>query len=226
MEDRIERLLGELDEREDAEWELQKRLTWAELTTRRDEFLLSVGRSAGMLLNLLIKESKSRHVLELGTSYGYSTVWLAEAARATGGTVISLELHPYKIERARTTLAQVGLAPIVTFRCGDARETIEALSGPFDFVLIDLWKHLYVDCFNLLLPKLSSGAFIAADNMLGPASARPDAEAYRRCVRNSGRFDSILLPIGKGIELSRHVRREPLASGGSTSEHIQSAIGS
>ena len=68
----------------------------ADFTKRSDEFLLAVGPATGQLMNLLIKEAKARTILELGTSHGYSTVWLAEAARATGGKVISVDVHAGK----------------------------------------------------------------------------------------------------------------------------------
>jgi predicted O-methyltransferase YrrM len=86
---------------------------------------------------------------------------------------------------------------------GNALETLKTLSGPIDFVLVDLWKDLYIPCFDLFLPKLAPGAMVLADNMIEPVMARADAEAYRAHVRASGRFDSVLLPVGSGIELSR-----------------------
>ena len=85
---------------------------------------------------------------------------------------------------------------------GSALETLPRLAGPFDFVLVDLWKDLYVKCLDLVYPKLSPGAFLAADNMIYPAEARAHAERYRLRIRQL-EFDSILLPVGSGIELSR-----------------------
>src|SRR5690606_30791706 len=105
-----------------------------------DDLLLPIGRSAGTVVNLLIKEAKARAILEVGTSYGYSTVWLAEAARETDGIVTTLELHPGKVEYARAQIARAGLADHVDFRLGDALETLERLTGPFELVLLDLWK--------------------------------------------------------------------------------------
>jgi predicted O-methyltransferase YrrM len=170
--------------------------------SRRDEFLLPIGPDTGRLLNILIKSAKARSILELGTSYGYSTVWLAEAARHTGGTVVSLELADYKASYARDALARAGLADRVAIRVGSALETLPQLSGPFDFVLVDLWKDLYVSCLDLLYPKLATGAFVAADNMIYPAEVRLDAASYQRRIRQLD-FDTILLPVGSGIELSR-----------------------
>jgi predicted O-methyltransferase YrrM len=170
---------------------------------RRDELLLPVGPDTGALLAALVKGAQARAILEIGTSYGYSTVWLAEAARATGGKVISLELHARKADYAKEQLAKAGLADYVEFRIGDALKTLEALPGPFEIVLLDLWKDLYVRCFDLFYPKLAPGAIVVADNMLFPETARQDANLYRARARAAAGISSVLLPIGHGIEVSR-----------------------
>jgi predicted O-methyltransferase YrrM len=203
MDPAVEALLAEYEAREATEREIQRSLTKEEILVQRENFLISVGRETGMLLNILAKAAQARTILELGTSYGYSTIWLAEAARATGGKVISLDKAPRKQADARLALARAGLADFVEFKAGDALEIIPAMDGPFDFVLVDLWKDLYVPCFDLFLPKLKPGAFIAADNMIMPEYWRTDAEAYRAHVCAQPKIESILLPIGSGVELSR-----------------------
>src|SRR5690348_7015878 len=134
-------------EREEALWDT---LGPEEAEQRIDEMLLPVGRATGSLLNLLAKEACARRILEVGSSFGYSTVWLAEAARTVGGKVTSLELRSAKTEYAAGQLARAGLADYVDFVVGDALESLATLSGPFDLVLIDLWKNLYVPVFGLL----------------------------------------------------------------------------
>ena len=156
--------------------------------------------------NILIKEAKAKTILEIGTSHGYSTVWLAEAARATGGKVLTLDLHAGKQEYARNALCKAGLADLVEFKLGDARESISTLSGPIDFVLLDLWKDLYIPCFDLFYPLLSRGAIVVADNMLFPEFSRADAELYRQHVRAKADLQSMLLPVGSRIEVSRCLR--------------------
>jgi len=188
-------------EREEALWDT---LGPEEAERRIDEMLLPVGRATGTLLNLLAREAGARRILEVGSSFGYSTVWLAEAARAVRGKVISLELKAAKTEYATAQLARAGLADFVEFRIGDALESLAALAGPFDLVLIDLWKNLYVPVFELLYPKLAPGALVIADNMIEPASARPHAQAYRHAVHVARDMSSVLLPVGNGIELSRY----------------------
>jgi predicted O-methyltransferase YrrM len=197
----IERVLADFERR--AEEEHRRTAAPGSPGTNLDDLLLSVGRDAGMLLYLLATGAQSRRILELGTSYGYSTVWLAAAARTTGGKVMSLELKDFKIEHARQALTRAGLSTRVEFYAGDCLDTLKALPGPFDFVLLDVWKDLYLPCFELVHPKLAPGGFIAADNMLLPESARPHADAYRQAVRAAGDLDSVLLDVGNGIEISR-----------------------
>jgi len=196
----IERVLAEFERRADEE---QRRTNFSTPGTNLDELLLSVGREAGMLLYLLATGAQSKRILELGTSYGYSTVWLAAAARTTGGKVLSCELRDFKIEHARQALTRAGLSSRVEFYAGDCLETLKSMPGPFDFVLLDVWKDLYLPCFELVHPKLAPGALIIADNMLFPEIVRPQAEAYRKRVREVGDLDSVLLEIGNGIEISR-----------------------
>lgn len=204
MDPKIEAVLGDYETRAAGEAQRMRNFKPDEMLQHVDEFLLPVGRATGTLLNVLIKEAKARHILEIGTSYGYSTVWLAEAAAETGGKVTTMELHPGKARYAQEQLARVGLAQYVDFHVGDALAILKALSGPHEFVLLDLPKELYVSCLDAFFPRLSAGALIAADNMLEPEFSRPAADAYRRHVRSKPDISSVLLTIGSGVELSRY----------------------
>jgi len=206
MDSAIEAVLREYDQRAAAEMKRMQELGPAGMAQHIDEFLLPVGPATGHLMNILIKEAKARTILEIGTSHGYSTVWLAEAARTTDGKVITLDVHAGKQEYARNALRKAGLADFVEFKLGDARESIAALPGPIDFALVDLWKDLYIPCFDLVYPKLGSGAMVVADNMVFPEFSRKDAADYRAHVRGKPDMQSVLLPVGSGIELSRCTR--------------------
>lgn len=197
MDAAIEAVLAAFDARSEREWSSPG------AAGGRDKMLLSVGRPGGMLLNLLVREARAQRILEIGTSYGYSAVWLAEAARAVGGRIISLDVAAYKQAEAARSLAEAGLDGLVEFRAGDALEIIPSLAGPFDFVFIDLWKDLYGPCLDLVYPKLAPGALVVADNMLRPADARADGLVYRRHVRDLPGMTSVLLPVGQGLEVSR-----------------------
>jgi predicted O-methyltransferase YrrM len=174
----------------------------AGVSRRRDEFLLAVGPEVAQLLHALIIGRGAKRILELGTSYGYSTAYLADAARQTGGRVYTMDLAANKQQYARTRLEEAGLAAQVEWLLGDATQMLQSLNGPFDFVLLDLWKNLYVPCLELFYGKLAPNAVIVADNMLFPEIVRADAEAYRAAVKAKGDLQSVLLPIGNGIELS------------------------
>jgi predicted O-methyltransferase YrrM len=196
-------VLREYDARMAREHALAGSLSRADFERRKNEFLLPVGAAAGQFLNMLIKIAKSQRIVEVGTSYGYSTVWLAEAARATGGRVVSLELSAAKVDYARTRLRAAGLEGWVDFRVGDALGSIAALREPVDFVLIDLWKDLYVPALEAIYPHLAHGALLAADNIIEPEMVRATAALYVAAVKRKPGMDSITVPIGNGIELSR-----------------------
>jgi predicted O-methyltransferase YrrM len=206
MDSRVETVLAEYDERAAREWALMRDMSLEETMQRVDEFLISIGPDTGMLLNVLIKGARSKTIVELGTSYGHSTVFLAEAARACDGRVVSIDVSAQKQRYAREQLAEAGLDPVVEFVTGDARDVLAAMPGPLDFVLIDLWKDLYIACFDLVYPKLAEGAFVAADNILFPDFSRAEMLAYRRHVHGQPGIESVLLPVGSGIELSRFAR--------------------
>ncbi|WP_305095811.1 O-methyltransferase [Croceibacterium aestuarii] len=174
----------------------------AEMFARRDEFLLPVGEEAAWLLHALIVARRPRRICELGTSYGYSTLFLAEAARQVGAQVVTMELADYKQAHARAQLERAGLAQYVDFRCGDALDLLARDDGPWDFALLDIWKDLYVPCFEALYPKLSEEAVVCTDNMIAPEGARPNARALRDAINAKGDLQTTLLPVGQGIELT------------------------
>lgn len=168
----------------------------------QDRRLRAVGPDTGRFINILAKSLKTPTILELGTSFGYSGIWLAEAARASGGKLISMELHAYKTEFAREMAEKAGLSEHIDFKIGDAVEMIKALPSGVDFVLVDLWKDLYIPCLEAFYPKLNPGAIIVADNMFMPGNE--DVKRYGEAVRAKPGITSVLLPVGSGIEVSRY----------------------
>jgi predicted O-methyltransferase YrrM len=204
----VERVLARLDERIARERELWNTQTRVNV----DDMMFAVGRDAGQLLNMLAKIGGAKRIVEAGSSVGYSTVWLADAAAATGGSVVSTEMLPSKHAQTRENLAEAELLGRVELHTGDAVATIRRLAAPVDFALVDLWKDLYVPVLQALGPILKPGAMVAADNMLYPESARPSIKKYRQYIARQPDFDSVLLPIANGIELTRKRADEgPLA---------------
>jgi predicted O-methyltransferase YrrM len=166
----------------------------------RDQVLLAVGPAAGELINILASSLKAPKILEIGTSFGYSGIWLAEAARKSGGHVTTLELVENKSKYAHEMAVKAGLADYIDFKNGDAIELINEMKGPFDFVLLDLWKDLYTPCLEAFYPKLNRGAIIVADNMIAPGG--PEVAKYGKAVRAKPKMTSVLVPVGQGLEIS------------------------
>lgn len=167
-----------------------------------DERMLAVGPEAALFLNALVHATGAKAVLEVGGSMGYSTIWLAEAAEANGGQVISLEALEHKVAAIRQRAQQAGLDRTVDVRQGDALRILAELPGPFDFVLIDAWKQDYPAYFDLIFPKLKPGGLILADNITFPSPAGEGIETYLEKARTNPAARSQLIPIGNGLEMT------------------------
>jgi predicted O-methyltransferase YrrM len=167
----------------------------------QDRRMRAVGPETGQLINIIARGLQAPNILELGTSFGYSGIWLAEAARASGGRLTTMELHDYKSAYAQEMAIKAGLAESIDFKVGDAVQMIGELPFGLDFVLVDLWKDLYVPCLEAFYPKLNPGAIIVADNMLRPGGE--DVKRYGKAIRAKPGITSVLLPVGTGLEISR-----------------------
>ena len=200
FDDEIKAVLDVYHARWDEEQQAMQREGPA-IFARRDQMLLPVGPQTGQLMHILATSLKSPNILEIGTSYGYSAIWLGEAARASGGRVTTLELHDYKSAYAREMATKAGVADYIDYKVGDAVALIQELPLRFDFILLDLWKDLYVPCLEAFYPKLNEGAIIVADNMIFPGG--DEVARYGRAVRAKPGMASVLLPVGAGIEVSR-----------------------
>lgn len=179
----------------------------ADMYVHRDELLLPVGEEVAQLCVDLVVGRRAQVLVELGTSYGFSTLYLAEAARRTGGMLHTYEIHPAKQEYAQRQIAAAGLSDHVKWMLGDAVALLASQPGPIDFVLLDLWKDLYIPCLDAFYPKLAANGVIVADNMLYPEYNRPEATAYRAAVRSRPDMEAVLLTIGQGIDLACRSRR-------------------
>lgn len=172
---------------------------------KASEAALEAGPETAGLLNLLVRATGAKRIVEVGTSLGYTALWLGEAARATGGTVIGTEKIDSKHAQARDYLARAGLGDVVEVRLGDAKEVVAGIDGPIDLAFVDAWKADYIDYFELLLPKLRVGGTVVADNITYPESARETMRAYQAHVAAKPNVRSHFLPIGNGLEMSVRV---------------------
>lgn len=126
---------------------------------------LPISQQQGEALRQLIVQHRCKNVLEFGTSFGISTIYLADAVRQTGGKVITTELLSSKATRAHENISKAGMSEYVDVRIGDAMETLKGYSEPIDFLFLDGWKDLYLPLFQMLESQFHSGTLIYADNM-------------------------------------------------------------
>ncbi|MEW5849285.1 MAG: class I SAM-dependent methyltransferase [Myxococcota bacterium] len=126
---------------------------------------IPVSREGGRFLYSATRAAGARTVVEFGTSFGISTIYLAAAVRDNGGgTVFTCEVEPSKCQAARENFKAAGVDDVVTLLEGDALTTLEQVPAPVDFVFLDGWKHLYVPVLELLKARLRAGAVVLADN--------------------------------------------------------------
>ena len=127
----------------------------------------NISHATGNFLNMLVKMVNAQNVVEVGTSNGYSGIWLAKALKETGGHLTTIEYYDKRQKLAIENFAKCGTLDIVRPLQGSACEIIEALSKDemFDFVLIDANKSEYVKYFELIKPHLNKNALIVADNI-------------------------------------------------------------
>jgi predicted O-methyltransferase YrrM len=167
-----------------------------------NQFALAAGPETASFLNLLIRAMGAKNIVEVGTSIGYTALWLGEAARATGGRVIGMEAIDTKHKQALDHLHRAGLSDVVKVRFGDAKKIVHELKGPIDLVFVDAWKDDYIAYFDALLPKLRVGGCIVADNITHPPTFREEMRRYQEHVRAQPNVRSSLLSIGNGEEMS------------------------
>ena len=167
--------------------------------TARPKRMLNITSDTGRLLWILVQAMRATRILEVGTSNAFSTIWLADAARATGGRVTTLELNPDKIALARANLATAKLAGLVDIIEGRAADTLAAIPGPFDFIFLDADRPNYLTYLELVVPKLRAGGMLIADNVTSHAHELQD---YLHRVKSHPRLFTVTVPLGNGEEVA------------------------
>jgi predicted O-methyltransferase YrrM len=190
MEASLRRLLTELEEagrRHDAQEQDHSRK------------MLNLEPETAQLLSILVRSSRRTRLLEIGTSNGYSTIWLAWATRPLGGHVTSIEREAHKLALADGNLRQAGLREVVDLIPGDATQVVATLAGPFDCVFFDADRTSAPSQLALLVPHLTAEVFLLADNAL---SHPQEIAAYLAAVEALPQFEHLVIPVGKGLSLA------------------------
>jgi predicted O-methyltransferase YrrM len=183
-------------------------LDWNRFDADTDRFLgdklVALDRDKAELCYLLCRALRARRVVEAGTSFGVSTLYLAAAVRDGGGregedVVVGTEYEPAKAAAARAHFAEAGLAGWIDLREGDLRETLRDPGGPVDFLLLDVWTPMARPALELVAPHLRPGAIVACDNTVQFRDAYADVFAFVRDPVN--RLRGLTLPYTGGFEL-------------------------
>jgi caffeoyl-CoA O-methyltransferase len=171
---------------------------------------IQVSAATGRLLATLVAAAGAQRVLEVGTLFGYSGVWIARALPA-GGRLDTLELSDVHADAAEEWFSRAGLGDLVRVRRGPALETLPNLDGPYDVVFLDAVKSEYVAYADHAVRLLRPGGLLLADNVIwsdrvaDPAQTDPDTEGIRRFHERIGsdpELTSTSLPVGDGVSVS------------------------
>jgi predicted O-methyltransferase YrrM len=182
----------------------RSKATEGELKAFLSDKLVALDRDKAELCYQLCRAIDARRIVEIGTSFGVSTLYLAAAVRdnirASGGTgvVIGTEHEPAKANAARAHFEQAGLGDFIDLREGDLRDTLSGIEGPVDFMLVDIWIRMARPALELVTPHLRQGAIVICDNT---ARYRADYADYFAFLESNG-FRTMTLPFDGGLELS------------------------
>ena len=164
--------------------------------TERARRMLNITRATGEFLAVLVKATMARRVLEIGTSNGYSTLWLANAARAIAGAVTSVELAQYKIALAATNFARAGLASHISLVHDDAGRLLErSATSAFDLIFLDSERPQYPAWWPDVRRVLRPGGLLIVDNAV---SHRDEMSPFIALVQADRAFSTCLVPVGNG----------------------------
>ncbi len=150
----------------------------------------NVSPSDGQFLRILVESCKVKRGVEIGSSDGYSGIWIGMGLEQTGGKLITLEIDHDRAQMCKENIKKAGLEKVVTGMEGDALKLIPTLKGPFDFVFIDAWKPDYKKYLDMVMPKMPVGGVIAAHNAIKMATSMSD---YIDAVKTDPRFDTVFL---------------------------------
>jgi predicted O-methyltransferase YrrM len=180
----------------------QKLLTELEIFGLKNIGYFNVPAETGKFLYNLVLVSKAKNILEVGTSNGFSTIWLAEAAKKTKGKVITIEKSDYKVKLAKENFKRTKLNNITIIH-GDALKEIPKLKEKYDYMFIDAIKKDYIKYLQLNEKNLVKNAIITADNV---TIFKEKVKHYLNYLQNNKNYSSVLIPLGTGLEFSVKVK--------------------
>ena len=161
--------------------------------------LRQIPPETGRFLSLLAVSAPPGRVVEIGTSGGYSGLWLSLACRQRGDRLTTFDYDVEKSRRAQETFTAAGMLEHVQVVLGDARQHLPGIDG-IAFCFLDVEKDIYGECYELVVPRLAPGGFFVADNAI---SHQEELGDFVQQVRSDTRVDALIVPIGKGLLVCR-----------------------
>jgi predicted O-methyltransferase YrrM len=164
--------------------------------------MMNVPQEDGRLLRLLVEATNAKHVVEIGTSNGYSGLWMLLALRTTGGKLTTYEINRERAALARQNFDRAGVGDIVTIVEGDAHEEVAKLKQQIDMLFLDADKEGYIDYLNKLMPLVRPGGLVVAHNM-NIGQADPD---YLKAITTNPDLETLFLHMegaGVGVTLKK-----------------------
>jgi len=186
---------------------LEKRSIYEEKNYHKihhEQRMLAITKDTGIFYSILLKTHKPKKILEIGTSFGYSTLWFAGSIDKKS-KIISIEQNPQKIEIATKNFVKAGVSSMIEIKQGIAKDVLIQLSKSkkqFDFIFIDADKEQYSLYFDICLPMLKKGGILAADNIIFPTRFKKYIQKYLNHINKIKSVESVTIPIGNGQEIS------------------------
>jgi predicted O-methyltransferase YrrM len=172
----------------------------ADIKANQSKGMLQVPVEDGRVLRLLTEAVGAKHVVEIGTSNGYSGTWFCLALRTTGGKLTTHEIDKGRAELARENFKRAGVAEMVTIVEGDAHETVKQLKDPIDVLFLDADKEGYADYLKKLLPLVRPGGLILAHNTTSQGAQMKD---FLTAVTTDPNLETLMLPVtSQGISVT------------------------
>jgi predicted O-methyltransferase YrrM len=169
--------------------EAEKKIIGVLNNIRQGPWMANVHTLHGRLLRLFAETTNAKNVVEIGTSNGYSALWICLGLGSTGGKLTTFEIDPGTASLARANFKRAGVDHLVTIVAGDAHQTVSRLREPIDILFLDADKDGYLDYLNKLLPLVRPGGLILADNVSKPAPS----PAFLKAITTNPNLETVFL---------------------------------
>ncbi len=175
-----------------------------ELEKTQKEFW-NISRVTAEFLYNMIVDSNAKSVIEVGTSNGYSGIWLGKALKKTGGKLTTIEFYDKRLSVAKENFEKCGVADVIETKQGDGATVLEYLPEDFrvDFAFIDANKAQYIKFFRLIEPHLNVGGYIACDNVISHASK---VQTFLEAIDADPNYENVVLPLPAGLSLAKKLK--------------------